>query len=139
MDIRIKRFDTGLNLPEQEHDAAAFDLVCRESVTIPAHTVGLVPINIAVEVPVGHFLLIAARSSTPLKKGLILANGIGIVDPFYNGDKDEIKVQLLNFTDDDVVVFRGELLTQAVLIKNEPVTWHEVDTFGHDGHGGYWT
>ena len=138
MEIRIKRFDDALPLPEAEPHAAGFDLTCRESVTISPREIKLIPVNIAVEIPDGYFLLLAARSSTPLKKGLILANGIGIVDPFYRGDKDEIKVQLLNFSDEPVQVVKGELLTQGVIMKHESVTWKEVDSFGTDGHGGYW-
>lgn len=138
MKVRVKRFDKSLPLPQGDDNAAGFDLTCSEEVTISPHSVKPIKVNVAVEVPSGHFLLIAARSSTPLKKGLILANGIGIVDPFYSGDKDEIKVQLLNYTDTLVEVKSGELLTQALLIKNETIEWNEVDSFGHDGHGGYW-
>lgn len=138
MNIHIKRFDKTLQLPQADRRAVGFDLACREDITIPPHEVGLVPVNIAVAVPDGYFLLLAARSSTPLKKGLMLANGIGIIDPFYCGDKDEIKIQLLNFTDKPVDVKKGELLTQGLLVKHEAVNWEEVDSFGTDGHGGYW-
>jgi dUTP pyrophosphatase len=137
MKLRIKRFDKTLPLPYAKPQAAGADLACREDMTIPAHTVKLVPVNIAVEVPDGYFLLLASRSSTPLKKGLMMANSIGIVDPFYNGDKDEILVQLLNFTDQPVEIKKGELLTQALLMKHESIEWEEVDTLGTDGYGGY--
>ncbi len=138
MQVRIKRFDKKLPLPEKEKGAAAYDLHCREDCVVEPNSITLVPVNVAIKVPEGYFLLLAARSSTPLKKGLLLANGIGIVDPFYCGDKDEIKVQLLNHTDKPVKIATGEQLTQAILIKAEAVQWQEVDTFGTDGHGGYW-
>ncbi|HSX31339.1 MAG TPA: hypothetical protein VLE99_05470 [Candidatus Saccharimonadales bacterium] len=138
MRIRIKRFDKDLALPAAEPHAAGFDLTCREAIVIPPHEVKLVPINIAVKIPEGYFLLLAARSSTPLRRGLLLANGIGVIDPFFNGDKDEIKIQLLNFTDAAVSVEKGELLTQGMVIKHEAVEWDEVESFGSDGHGGYW-
>jgi dUTP pyrophosphatase len=81
MDIKIKRFDKELPLPtRQTAGAAAFDLTAREAVTIQPGTVGYVPLNIAVETPPGYFMLLAARSSTQ-KKGLMKANGIGIIDP----------------------------------------------------------
>lgn len=138
MKIRIKRFNKTLPLPEAEPDAAGFDLFCRETVTIKPRSVALVPVNNAIAVPKNHFLLLAVRSSTPLKKGLMLANGIGIVDPFYCGDKDEIKVQLFNYTDAPVAVREGEALTQGLLVKHEAVEWEEVQSLGTDGHGGYW-
>ena len=137
MKLRIKRFDKTLPLPDHKAQAAGIDLACREDATIQPHEVKLVPVNIAVEVPDGYFLLLASRSSTPLKKGLMMANSIGIVDPFYNGDKDEILVQLLNFTDQPVEVKRGEFLTQALIMKHEPIEWDEVETLGTDGYGGY--
>ena len=138
MKLRIKRFDKSLALPEAEPSAVGFDLHCRESVTIAPHTVELIPVNVTIEIPKGYALIVAVRSSTPLKKGLIMANSIGIIDPFYSGDRDEIKVQLLNFTDMSVEVEKGELLTQGFVLKHETVDWQEVDSFGKDGHGGYW-
>lgn len=149
MKVRIKRFDKDLPLPDAEefehgnsrdHDkgmVAAFDFYCRENVTIPPHEISLVPVNNAIAVPRDHFLLLSARSSTSWKKGLMLANGIGVVDPFYSGDKDEIKIQLFNITDDPVDVTKGEVLAQGIIVKREPVEWVEVDTMGSDGHGGY--
>lgn len=149
MKIRIKRFDKTLPLPETEefeHDSsrdhdkgmvAAFDFFCRESVIIPPHEIRLVPVNNAIAVPRDHFLLLSARSSTSWKKGLMLANGIGIVDPFYAGDKDEIKVQLFNITDKPVRVEKGEALTQGIIVRREAVEWVEVDAMGSNGHGGY--
>lgn len=149
MKVKIKRFDKSLPLPEaeefehgtsKEHDkgmVAAFDFYCRESVTIPPHQIRLIPVNNAIAVPRDHFLLLSARSSTSWKKGLLLANGIGIIDPFYSGDKDEIKIQLFNITDKPVEVEKGEALAQGVIVKRESVQWQEVDTMGSDGHGGY--
>jgi len=137
MKIRIKRFDKTLPLPATKPHAAGIDLACREDATIAPHQVKLIPVNIAVEIPDGYFLLLASRSSTPLKKGLMMANSIGIVDPFYNGDKDEILVQLLNFTDQPVQVTKGEFLTQALIMKHEPIEWEEVESLGIDGYGGY--
>lgn len=137
MKIRIKRFDKTIPLPVTKPHAAGIDLACREAVTIAPHEIKLISVNIAVEVPDGYFLLLASRSSTPLKKGLMMANSIGVVDPFYNGDEDEILVQLLNFTDQPVKIEKGEFLTQALIMKHEPIVWKEVDSLGSDGYGGY--
>ena len=139
MEVRIKRFDKSLPLPETEPRAAGFDFYCRETVTIQARKIGLVAVNNAIEVPEGYGLLVVARSSTSWRKGLMLANGVGLIDPFYSGDKDEIKIQLFNITDEPVTVEKGEQLAQGVLVRMEPAEWFEVDTFGTDGHGGYVT
>src|SRR5699024_3875812 len=86
--VSTKRVDPALPLPEPEPKAAAFDLPCRIDVEIAPHKIGVVPVNSIIRVPDGFFLLVALRSSTPVKRGLVLANGIGIVDPFYCGDED---------------------------------------------------
>ena len=96
MKIKIKRFDKSFPLPTYEKEAACFDLVCRKGTIIRPSKIKLVPVNIAIELPRGQALLVFNRSSTPMRKGLLLANGVGVIDPFYNGDKDEIMIELFN-------------------------------------------
>lgn len=139
MKIRIKLFDKTLPLPETEDRAVGFDFYCREQVTIEPRKIGLIAVNNAIEVPDGYVLLIFARSSTSWRKGLMLANGVGVIDPFYSGDKDEVKIQLFNITDDPVTVEKGEQLAQGMLMRMVPAEWEEIDSFGTDGHGGYVT
>ena len=137
MKINIKRFDKSLPIPKVDPKTAGFDFVCRESVIIKPQKIVGVAVNTAVRITQGYFLMIAARSSTSWKKGILLANGVGIVDPFYSGDMDEIKILLLNITNKPVRVEKGELLAQGILLKNELVEWIEVNSFGTVGHGGY--
>ena len=151
MKIRIKRFDKSLPLPDFDETnpktgakydpglIGGFDLLCCEDTTIPPHTLALVPVDNAIETPPDHVLLLIARSSTPWKKGLMLANGVGVSDPFYSGDQDELKLQLLNFTDQPVEVHKGEALAQGIIVRREPVEWVEVDSMDTEGHGGYQT
>ena len=70
----------------------------RLTTSIAPGRVALVRTGLIIEVPTGHFLGIFARSSTPLKRGLLVANGVGVIDPDYSGPKDEVMVQVLNFT-----------------------------------------
>ncbi len=137
MDIKVKRIDSTIPLPEYDGRAACFDLICRESVTIQPKEIKLVPVNIVVKIPDGYALLVFVRSSTPMRKGLILANSVGIVDPFYCGDKDEVLVEFWNITDNPVEVKREEVLAQGMIIKHEPVVWKEVEAMGEQGVGGY--
>ena len=127
MNIPIKRFDKSLPLPSGTDGAACFDLTARESVTIPAGQIKPVPLNIALKVPAGHVLLLFSRSSTPLRKGLMMANSVGVVDPFYCGDDDENLAFLYNFTDLPVTVDAGDRVVQGMIIKTEPVSWQEVE------------
>ncbi len=137
--IKIKRFDKTVPLPEYKTEgAAAFDLCARIAVEIPPKEIGYVPLNVAVEVPEGHFLLLVARSSTH-KKGLIMANGIGIMDPDFSGDEDEYKAVYYNFTDKPVMIEKGERIAQGLVIKRETVQWQEVNVMENKTRGGFGT
>ncbi len=137
MKVRIKRFDTELPLPEYKTSgAAAFDLTAREEVTIAPHVIGYVPLNVAIETPEGYFLLIAARSGTH-KRGLMLSNGIGIIDPDYSGDNDEVIAAYFNFTETPVIVERGERIAQGTFIKIERGIWQEEKSMPNKNRGGF--
>lgn len=137
MEIQIKRIDKSLPLPVYEPGASCFDFLCRQNLEIKPNQIGLVPTNTIVKVPEGYSLLVFARSSTPLQKSLVLANGVGVVDSFFCGDKDEIMIEFLNIGKDTVKVTKGEVLAQGMLIKHEEVRWNEVDKMEDKGRGGF--
>lgn len=137
MKILAKRFDKSFPMPAYDSGAACFDLICRESATIePGKIIG-VPQNIALAVPTGYVLLMFIRSSTPQRRGLVLANSVGVIDPFYCGDNDENLAFFLNITDQPVHIEAGEKLVQGMIIKTQPIEWQEVEKMPADGHGGY--
>lgn len=126
---RIRRLDPSVALPSyQTAEAAGFDLAAREDVRVPPGEVRLVPTGLVIEVPHGCFLGIFARSSTPLKRGLMVANGVGVVDPDYAGPEDEVKVQVVNFTREEVLVRRGDRIAQGIVIPCVRVAWSEGET-----------
>jgi len=97
--------------------AAAFDLAAADDVEIGPGEIKLVGTGLVVAVPDGHFLAIFARSSTPLKRGLMVANGVGVLDSDYCGPDDELKIQLLNVTTEPVSVKAGERLAQGMVLQ----------------------
>jgi len=127
--VRIRRLAPDVPLPSyQTAEAAGFDLAAREDVRVPPGEVRLVATGLVIEVPHGFFLGIFARSSTPLKRGLMVANGVGVVDPDYAGPEDEIKVQVVNFTRQEVVVRRGDRIAQGIFIPCVRAQWLEGET-----------
>ena len=90
-----------------------------------------------IEVPSGHFLAILARSSTPLKRGLMVANGVGVIDPDYSGPTDEILIQVINVTELDVEIRRGDRLAQGIVLPAPHVTWEEVTEIRDASRGGF--
>lgn len=139
MNIHIKRIDKTLPIPAyQTSGSVAFDVYARLDMTVPPMKPTIIPANIIVEVPEGFFLMLASRSSTPIKKGLMLANSIGVIDQDYCGDTDEIGVQVLNFTDTPVTVAKGERIAQAILVKIAIAeSFEEVDTMAKTSRGGF--
>jgi dUTP pyrophosphatase len=138
MKVRIKRIDPSLPLPIYETGGSVgFDIVARETVTIENGTIELAPGNIIVEVPEGYMLAIASRSSTPRKKGLTPPHGFGIIDHDYCGPKDEIKIQVYNFSGAAVTIERGEKIAQGVFVRVDKFEWEEVDEIRTESRGGF--
>ena len=104
---------------------------------VPPNGVALVRTGLVIEVPSGHFLGIFARSSTPLKRGLMVANGVGVVDPDYSGPEDEVMIQVLNFSTAVVSIKRGDRLAQGIVLPSPRITWNEVADIRQVTRGGF--
>jgi len=146
--MKVKRFDQTLPLPERGTDkSAGLDLVSRIDIDCYPKKVTLVPLNVAVDIPDGYFGLLAARSSLPLKMGLTLANGIGVIDSDYNGDEDEIMAAVIPVGDMAVNVRRGDRIAQLLIIPasiagslpkvEEVQKLEEKNRGGYGSTGGY--
>ena len=135
--VRIHRLDPAIPLPRYETSGAAgFDLAASQDVVVPPGGLALVPTGLVIQVPRGHFLGIFARSSTPLRRGLMVANGVGVIDEDYCGAKDEVKIQVLNFTQAPVTVARGDRIAQGLFIPVTRAAWQEESGDLRDGSRG---
>ena len=136
--VRIHRLSPAVSLPRYESaQAAAFDLAASQDTTIQPGEVALVPTGLVIDVPPGMFLGIFARSSTPLKRGLMVANGVGVVDPDYCGPADEVKIAVLNFTSRVVHVSAGDRIAQGILLPAARVEWDERGPGKTASRGGF--
>jgi dUTP pyrophosphatase len=137
MKIKIIRVDKSLPLPAyQTAGAVAFDMYSRLDAEIAAGAFQLLPSNLIIEVPQGCCLVVAARSSL-VKKGLMKANGVGIVDQDYHGPTDEVGILAYNFTKQSVKVSRGERIAQGLIVPVEKAEWQEVENIKSDSRGGF--
>ena len=115
----------GINLPVRKTKfSAGYDIEAAEDTLIPAFTAGnkptLVKTGIKAYMPDDEYLMIANRSSNPGKKGLVLANGIGIIDKDYYGNPDNdghIMFAFYNIKNEDIIIKKGEAIGQAVFQK----------------------
>jgi len=138
MQAKIVRTVKDINLPNYATaESAGFDLAAAEDAVIAPGKVALLRTGLIIQAPAGHFLLLAARSSLPLKKGLMVANGIGVVDRDYCGPQDEIKIQVHNFTDQPMEVKKGERIAQGLFLPVDQVEWLETDQIKDDSRGGF--
>jgi len=137
LQVTIKRIDKDLPLPMYAtQGSVGFDLYCREETEIAPRCIELIPANVIVQIPPGYMLMLTMRSSTPRRKGLLIPNGVGIIDQDYGGEGDELRVQVLNFREEAVTVKRGERIAQGIFIPVARATWNEADEMG-SGRGGF--
>ena len=100
----------------------------------------LISTGLFIELPVGTEAQIRPRSGLAIKKGITVLNTPGTIDADYRG---EIKIILVNISNDDFMVEDGERICQMVIAKHEKVSWEEVieleesdrgaGGFGHTG------
>jgi dUTP pyrophosphatase len=137
LNVKIKRIDAALPLPAYAtQGSVGFDLLCREDTLIESHCLGRIPGNLIVQTPPGYMLLLTMRSSTARRKGLLIPNGVGIIDQDYCGEGDEIMLSVYNFRDEAVTVKREERIAQGLFVPIARVHWQEVTTVGQ-GRGGF--
>ena len=118
--------------------AAAMDLhAClEESLTLAPRERRIVPTGLAVAIPAGFVGILAVRSSMGIKRGIILANGIGVIDSDYRG---EVGIGLLNTTDEPYTILPGDRIAQLMVIPVTQPTLEMVEELPETerGAGGF--
>jgi dUTP pyrophosphatase len=137
LNVKMKRVDTDLPLPAYATaGSVGFDLLCRKDTEIAPRALGRIPANLIIQTPPGYMLLLTMRSSTASRKGLLMPNGVGIIDQDYAGEGDELLISVYNFCDAAVTVFRSERIAQGIFVPITRVVWNEVEAMGR-GRGGF--
>lgn len=125
--IRYKKVDQRAVAPEYKTaGAAAFDFGLMDDVVIPPRSFVRVPTGLVIQVPERHALLIVSRSSNPEKKGIDLANSVGVIDSDYRGPNDTISLLLENITDTEVRLAAGERVAQGMFVPVPAVQFEEI-------------
>ena len=116
--------DKQINLPVRKTKySAGYDVEAAEDIIIPAFKAGMKPTLIKTGIKAymqeNEYLMLANRSSNPGKKGLILANSVGIIDADYYGNPDNdghIMFAFFNVKDEDVEIKKGDCIGQAIFM-----------------------
>ncbi|MFO8068861.1 MAG: dUTP diphosphatase [Alkalibacterium sp.] len=146
-EIVSKYVNEELSLPKRAtKGSAGYDLTAAVDIVVPSAfkalkkenesgtnpmSSTLVPTGIKVYMPDNEYLLLANRSSNPMKKQLAVPNGIGVIDADYygnEGNEGEIFVQVINYGLEDVEISKGERIAQGIFSRYEVVD-DEVQSF----------
>ena len=115
----------GINLPIRKTKySAGYDIESAENCVIPSFKKGqkpsLVKTGLKAYMEDDEMLLLYNRSSNPGKKGLILANSVGVVDKDYYGNPDNdglIMFAFYNIKEEDIEIKKGDVIGQAIFQK----------------------
>lgn len=112
------------------------DLRCGEDVVLAAGEFVVIPLGVAMELPSGYSAIVAPRSSTFKKWGILQTNSIGIIDESYCGDNDEWGLPVLAFR--RTKIHKNDRICQFRLIKqNDSIDMKVVKTLGNPDRNGF--
>ena len=117
--------DKNINLPIRKTKySAGYDVEAAEDCVIPSYKFGMKPTLVKTGIKAymqdGEYLMLCNRSSNPFKKGLVMANSVGIIDADYyeNPDNDgHFMYAFYNFFDHDLEIKKGDVIGQAIFQK----------------------
>ena len=141
--MNVKVYNKSNNqLPKYETSSAAgMDLKANieESITLNSLDRVLVPTGLHIALPPGTEAQVRPRSGLAAKHGISVLNAPGTIDADYRG---EVKVILVNLSNESFVINPGERIAQLVIAKYEQLTWDPVDSIDdlgetERGQGGF--
>lgn len=117
--------DKGINIPiRKTARSAGYDIEAAEDVVIPVFKLGMKPtlVKTGLKAYCGddEFYMLLNKSSGPFKRGLVLANSVGIIDADYYGNEDNdghFMFAYYNFFDHDVEIKKGDAIGQVIFSK----------------------
>lgn len=141
MNIKIKKVNSNAKLPYRATEGSAgadlFACLEEESVILKPNERMLIPTGIAISLSDRNYgAFIFPRSSLSSKFGISLANCVGVVDSDYRG---EIKVPLINHSDEPFTVNNGDRIAQLVIMPVVIPEFIEVEQLDDTerGEGGF--
>ncbi len=134
--------DKNINLPERKTKySAGYDVECAEDVIIPSFKKGMKPTLVKTGIKAymkdNEYLMLVNRSSNPGKKGLVLANSVGIIDKDYYGNPDNdghFMFAFYNMKEEDIEIKKGDCIGQAIFM---PYLLADDDNANGERTGGF--
>ncbi|MCL2290997.1 MAG: dUTP diphosphatase [Bacteroidetes bacterium] len=107
-----------------------------EPVVLQPMARALIPTGLFIEVPEGYEAQVRPRSGLAIKNGITVLNSPGTIDADYRG---EVKVVLINFSNEPFTIQNGDRIAQMVIAKYEEIVWYQVEQLSETerGAGGF--
>lgn len=133
--IEIKYFDADIERIEKIDVGDWIDLRAAEDVVFYSGEYKAIPLGVAMKLPDGYEAIVAPRSSTFKKHGIVMANSIGIIDESYCGDNDEWHFPAYAVRGGRIK--KNERICQFRIIKHQPpLIFLEVESLSNNSRGG---
>lgn len=111
------------------------DLRCAETATLEAGQHALIPLGVAMQIPEGYEAIVAPRSSTFMKYGILMSNSIGVIDESYCGDNDEWCFPA--YATRRTAIYKNERICQFRIIAHQPaLKLIQAEALGNEDRGG---
>ena len=136
MKIKIKYFDPDLIRLEKIEKGNWIDLRAAETVEMKKGEFKLIPLGIAMHLPLGYEAHVVPRSSTFKNFKIIQTNSFGVIDESYCGDNDQWFFPALAV--EDTVIHKNDRICQFRVMDHQPaIDFEEVETLGMPDRGGH--
>ena len=137
MEIKIKYFNDAVErLRYIDGKSDWIDLRAAEEVELKAGEFKLIPLGVAMELPVGYEAHVVPRSSTFKNFGIIQTNSMGVIDESYCGDNDQWFMPAYALR--DTVIHVNDRICQFRIMAHQPaLTFAETDVLGNRDRGGH--
>ena len=113
------------------------DLRAAYDYTIKKGEFTLIHLGVAMKLPDGYEAHVVSRSSTSKNFGIILVNGVGIIDNSYRGNDDIWMFPALCMKKHGTVIHKGDRICQFRIVKKQPeIKFIEVERLNGKNRGG---
>ena len=136
MKIRIKYFDDDLIRLEPIEKGNWIDLRAAETIEMKKGEFRLIPLGVAMRMPLGCEAHIVPRSSTFKNFKILQTNHMGVVDESYCGDNDQWFFPALAV--EDTIIHKNDRICQFRIVEHQPpIQFEEMATLGYSDRGGH--
>lgn len=136
MTIKIKYFDTEMIRLEKIEKGNWIDLRAAETVEMKKGEFRLIPLGIAMHLPIGYEAHVVPRSSTFKNFKILQTNSFGVIDESYCGDNDQWFFPALAV--EDTVIHKNDRICQFRIMDHQPqMDFEEVESLGMPDRGGH--